>query len=90
MDIDKLMLQVPELPRDFEQWVRNVPLSDSKYMFTFRDGQGSRKGYCTHCEKIVDLDYRNRRIFEMVKCSLLPKSRKGVCHSKEHKLLPQI
>ncbi len=61
MDIDKLMLQVPELPRDFEQWVRNVPLSDSKYMFTFRDGQGGRKGYCTHCEKIVDLDYRNRR-----------------------------
>lgn len=62
MDTAKLMNSVPELPEDFEMWVRNVPLGYSKYMFTFRVN-GDRKGFCTHCEKIVDLEWRKLRTY---------------------------
>ena len=62
MDTEKLMESVPELPEDFETWVRNVPLRNSKYLFKFTEN-GKRKGYCTHCEKIVSLDYTDYRTF---------------------------
>ncbi len=62
MDTKKLMSSVPELPEDFEMWVRNVPLGHSKYMFTFREN-GDRKGFCSHCEIIVDLEWRNLRTY---------------------------
>lgn len=61
MEISEIYLSVPELPDDFEMWCRNYPLGYSKYMFTFRDEAGSRQGYCTHCEKIVDLEWKNKR-----------------------------
>lgn len=61
MDSNILMNSIPELPEDFDMWVRNVSLYYSKYMFTFRDEKNQRKGYCSHCEKIVDLEYRNKR-----------------------------
>lgn len=61
MDSDKLINSMPELPEDFDMWVRNVPLGFSKYMFTFRDEKKQRKGYCSHCEKIVDLEWRSKR-----------------------------
>lgn len=62
MDTEKLMESVPELPEDFETWVRNFPLGFSKYMFTFRE-DGKRKGFCTHCEKIISLELSDYRTF---------------------------
>lgn len=62
MDTAKLMSSVPELPDDFEAWARNVPLGHSKYMFTFRE-DGKRKGYCSHCEKIISLELSDYRTF---------------------------
>ncbi|MBR3868977.1 MAG: PcfJ domain-containing protein [Clostridia bacterium] len=62
MDTEKLMNSIPELPEDFEAWVRNIPLRNSKYLFKFTEN-GKRKGYCTHCEKIVSLDHTDYRTF---------------------------
>lgn len=62
MDTKKLMESIPELPEDFEMWVRNFPLGFSKYMFTFRE-DGKRKGFCTHCEKIISLELSDYRTF---------------------------
>lgn len=62
MDTEKLMNSVPELPEDFEMWIRNVPLGYSKYMFTFRE-DGKRKGFCTHCEKIIGLELDDYRTY---------------------------
>lgn len=62
MNTEKLMNSMPELPDDFEMWVRNFPLGLSKYMFTFREN-GKKKGYCTHCEKIVSLEWQDYRTF---------------------------
>ena len=62
MDAAKLMNSVPELPEDFDMWIRNFPLGFSKYMFTFRE-DGKRKGFCSHCEKIISLELSDYRTF---------------------------
>lgn len=81
MEISEIYLSVPELPDDFEMWVRNNPLGYSKYMFTFRDEAGYRLGYCTHCEQIVDLDYRNKRTLSAEEFANLNRrhNEKGCC-----------
>lgn len=82
MDSIKLMNSIPELPEDFEMWVRNVPLWYSKYMFTFRENE-KRRGFCSHCEQIVNLDYRDKRNFdcqEIENCTR-KHNEKGYCPS---------
>lgn len=50
--IDEVMNVVPDLPKDFEQWVKTSAFIQERYIMYHT---GTRKGYCTHCEKEVEL-----------------------------------
>ena len=50
--IDAVMNAVPDLPKDFDDWVLKSAFIKERYIFYYA---GTRKGYCTHCKKEVDL-----------------------------------
>ncbi len=47
--IDKQMDLVPELPADFDKWVRAVPFAKSKYIYYKRMSKIKVNGFCTSC-----------------------------------------
>lgn len=52
--IDEVMNEVPELPKDFETWVEKYGFIKHKYMmFRRKKKNGTYKRYCTHCKKWV-------------------------------------
>lgn len=50
--IDAVMNAVPELPKDFDNWVMKSAFSREQYIFYH---YGKKNGYCTHCEQEVTL-----------------------------------
>lgn len=50
--IDAVMNAVPDLPKDFDNWVINSAFIKERYVFYYA---GTKKGYCTHCKKEVEL-----------------------------------
>lgn len=50
--IDEVMNAVPDLPKDFDQWVKTSAFIRERYIMYHA---GTRKGYCTHCGKEVEL-----------------------------------
>ncbi|MBX4267153.1 PcfJ domain-containing protein [Clostridium estertheticum] len=48
--IDKAMLKVGTLPKNFENWVYNSPFGFSRYIYYKRKGKNI-SGYCTECKK---------------------------------------
>lgn len=52
-EIDEVMNAVPELPKDFEAWVKKYGFIKHKYMM-YRKEKGKYKYYCTHCKKWVN------------------------------------
>lgn len=54
--IDKQMEIVPELPKDFDDWIDNVPLGFSRYLVYKRDKKVIN-GFCTYCKKDVLLEH---------------------------------
>jgi hypothetical protein len=50
--IDSVMELVPELPKDFYQWIDDIAMIDSRYIY-YNYSRKVNEGYCTHCKKIV-------------------------------------
>lgn len=50
--IDAVMNAVPELPKDFDEWVMESAFLQERYVFYHA---GTHSGYCTHCKKEVQL-----------------------------------
>lgn len=46
--------QVPALPTDWEKWVRKVGIPEN-YIFYRYQRSGVKMGYCTYCEKMVNI-----------------------------------
>lgn len=55
--IDQKMLLVPELPQNFEEWLHDYGMYESRYIIY---ESGTKKnlinGYCTHCKKRIKID----------------------------------
>lgn len=54
-EIDATMKKVPDLPKNFDQWLIDVPLKGSRYIYYKRKGKKIH-GYCTHCKRDVIVD----------------------------------
>lgn len=52
-EIDEVMNEVPELPKDFEAWVEKYGFIKHKYMM-YKKEKREYKYYCTHCKKWVN------------------------------------
>lgn len=62
-DLD--LAQTPELPKDWEHWVRKVGIPEA-YIFYRYVKKGADSGYCTYCEKQVPI--RNPRHNKQGRC----------------------
>jgi len=51
--IDKRMAIVPEIPKAFDEWLRNTILLPYRYYFYGVDGK-RRHGYCSHCKTVFE------------------------------------
>ena len=51
--IDEVMQTVPEMPKDFEDWVIKSAYKNNAYMIY--NISKKQEGYCTHCKNIVKL-----------------------------------
>jgi hypothetical protein len=50
--IDKRMENVPPVPMDFKEWVENIALYKSRYIYyEYKKGKKKLKAYCTHCKQ---------------------------------------
>ncbi|RFZ77503.1 hypothetical protein DS742_18205 [Lacrimispora amygdalina] len=63
-DLD--LAQTPELPKDWDRWVRKVGIPEN-YIFYQYSRKGADSGYCTYCEKEVPI--RNPRHNKQGHCS---------------------
>ncbi len=50
--IDMVMSTVPDLPKDFDDWVLKSAFIHERYIFY---KAGTKKGYCTHCKQEVEM-----------------------------------
>lgn len=66
--IDEKMATVPELPADFKEWVDNIALFHSRYIYYEYKKRKMLKGYCTHCSTDVEVERAKVR-----------HNKKGVC-----------
>lgn len=53
---DKAMAQVPNVPKDWEQWVAKTGIGDH-YIYYEYAKKGATHGYCTHCGKEVPIKH---------------------------------
>lgn len=51
---DETMKQVPELPKDWKQWVARNGISQH-FMFYEYKRDGAHEGYCSHCRRMVPI-----------------------------------
>lgn len=54
--IDRKMATVPGLPDDFDDWINETVLHDSKYIYYEYKQRKILKGYCTACETNVEVE----------------------------------
>lgn len=71
--IDDIMLQIRPLPKDFEDWVNDVPLADSRYIMYQYSPRKAMDGYCTHCKQHVKVSGAKHQV-------------KGICPSCKSKV----
>ncbi len=64
--IDDAMAPVRDVPADFEQWIRNDALYDSRYIYYKYSKRKEMDGYCTHCRN--DLKVTEARHNSMGTC----------------------
>ena len=50
--IDEVMNEVPELPKDFATWTEEYGMWNSRYLF-YEAGKKKQPGYCSHCNQEV-------------------------------------
>ncbi len=53
-EIDAVMNEVPELPKDFDKWVLDSAFIHEHYLL-YESGSKENTAYCTHCKKWVKL-----------------------------------
>jgi hypothetical protein len=69
--IDAVMELVPALPKDLDDWIYNVAMVKSRYIYyTYK--KGVNEGYCTHCKKTVPISKPKHNTTGVCKC----------CHSE--------
>lgn len=49
-EIDKDMNPIRAVPKDFEKWINDVALFESRYIIYGYKSSGTMQGYCTHCK----------------------------------------
>ncbi len=57
--IDRVMKQVPKIPKDFEEWALDDGLQEHRYIY-YTAGRKVTHGWCTHCRKMVSLPLWSR------------------------------
>lgn len=57
-DIDRVMKQVPKIPKGFEEWALDDGLEEHRYIY-YTAGRKVTHGWCTHCRKMVSLSPGN-------------------------------
>lgn len=62
---DKLMQQIPELPKDWINWVGKTGI-DEHYIIYNYERKGAKEGFCSHCKKMVPID--NPKNYKKGKC----------------------
>lgn len=68
---DHIMKQVPQLPKDWETWIKKEGLTQNFILYEY-DRKGVTHGYCTWCEKEVTVDHPKHN--QMGECTC--------CHQK--------
>lgn len=63
---DRMQEQVPELPKDWGRWVDKQGVTENYIFYDYKKG-GNTKGFCTYCEKMVDV--KNPKYNQAGKCS---------------------
>lgn len=57
--IDKLMLDIPSLPKSFDKWMSKSPFTNMNYVFYKRKGK-KKIGYCSRCESLFTYESRKK------------------------------
>lgn len=68
--------QTPELPKDWEQWVKKVGITEN-YIFYQYSRKGAKEGYCTFCER--DVAIKEPRHNKSGHCHRLPDVLHRIC-----------
>lgn len=63
---DKMMEQVPELPKDWKHWVARNGISQHIMFYEYKKG-GAHEGYCSHCRRMVPI--KNPKYNKVGHCS---------------------
>lgn len=58
-EIDKLMLEMPQVPKSFEKWMSESPFKNINYIFYKRKGK-KKTGYCSRCKKLFTYESRKK------------------------------
>lgn len=69
---DRVMREVPKLPKQWEHWLRKTALSQN-FIFYEPSRKGATQGYCTWCEKEVPVEHPRH-------------NQKGICRCCRHKI----
>ncbi len=60
--------QTPELPKDWDRWVRKVGITENYIFYQYRRN-GAKTGYCTFCEKEVAVrNPRHNKVGHCLRC----------------------
>lgn len=51
---DEDLKQIPELPKDWVQWVAKTGIPEHYLFYQYKKG-GAKEGYCSHCQKMVSI-----------------------------------
>ncbi|MEG1158265.1 MAG: hypothetical protein RSD64_02760, partial [Christensenellaceae bacterium] len=76
--IDHDMALVPKLPKNFEKWVEDTAMIESRYIY-YEAGRKVTEGYCTHCKQTVAIEnphYNKKGICPYCKSKIIYKTKK--------------
>lgn len=54
--IDDFIRQIKPLPKDFDKWIDDIPLKESRYIMYQYANRKPLAGYCTHCKTHVQVE----------------------------------
>jgi len=59
--VDDCMLQIKDLPKDFEKWLDDVVFKENRYILYEYSRKKLKKGYCSYCKNYVSVDARHNQ-----------------------------
>lgn len=65
--IDAAMELVPELPKDFDRWIDETAMINSRYIY-YHYSKSVKEGYCTHCKRMVTITKPHHNSTGTCKC----------------------